>query len=98
MVDVSEWKAYKARRRAKAMIEGDYKEQYSKLRDYANEVRRCNPETTFALATDRTYVNQPPIFKRIYECIGAVKRGFLAGCRPIIGLDGCVTYFYLFLN
>ena len=52
MVDVSKWKAYKARRRAKAMIEGDYKEQYIKLRDYANEVRRCNPETTFALATD----------------------------------------------
>ena len=35
------------------------------------------------------YVDCPSIFKRIYECIGAMKRGFLSGCRPIIGLDVC---------
>ncbi|XP_074327546.1 uncharacterized protein LOC141665460 [Apium graveolens] len=27
-------------------------------------------------------------FKRIYICIGPVREGFKAGCRPIIGLDG----------
>ncbi|XP_028788237.1 uncharacterized protein LOC114744204 [Neltuma alba] len=89
MVGVSVWKAYMARKRAKAIIDGDYKEQYLKLRDYCNEVRKCNPEATFALVTDEPHMDRPPVFKRIYECIGAVKRGFLAGCRPIIGLDGC---------
>ena len=33
--------------------------------------------------------NIQPIFERIYICLGACKRGFLAGCRPVIGLDGC---------
>ena len=89
MVDISQWKAYKARKRAKAMVEGDYKEQYHKLKDYANEVIRCSPETTFILVNDQPFIDRPPMFRRIYECIGAVKRGFLAGCRPIIGLDGC---------
>ncbi|XP_028779040.1 uncharacterized protein LOC114735508 [Neltuma alba] len=89
MVDVSVWKAYMARKKAKALIDGDYKEQYHKLRDYCNEVRKCNLGTTFALLTDQPCVNHPPVFKRLYECIGAVKRGFVAGCRPIIGLDGC---------
>lgn len=28
-------------------------------------------------------------FKRIYVCFDACKRGWLEGCRPIIGLDGC---------
>ncbi|XP_020971854.1 uncharacterized protein LOC110268988 [Arachis ipaensis] len=26
---------------------------------------------------------------RMYMCLDAVKKGFLAGCRPIIGVDGC---------
>lgn len=28
-------------------------------------------------------------FQRIYVCFGALKRGFLEGCRKIIGLDWC---------
>ncbi|CAL2233963.1 unnamed protein product [Prunus armeniaca] len=30
-----------------------------------------------------------PKFQRLYVCLGATKEGFKAGCRPIIGLDGC---------
>ncbi|KAL4316578.1 hypothetical protein AHAS_Ahas15G0299100 [Arachis hypogaea] len=26
---------------------------------------------------------------RMYMCLNSVKQGFLAGCRPIIGVDGC---------
>ena len=29
------------------------------------------------------------VFKRMYVCLYACKRGFLAGCRPLIGIDGC---------
>lgn len=25
----------------------------------------------------------------MYVCIDACKRGFVAGCRPLVGLDGC---------
>ncbi|XP_024200432.1 uncharacterized protein LOC112203741 [Rosa chinensis] len=27
--------------------------------------------------------------RRMYVCLGALKRGFRAGCRPIFGFDGC---------
>ncbi|CAL9017841.1 unnamed protein product [Prunus brigantina] len=30
-----------------------------------------------------------PKFQRLYVCLRAAKEGFKAGCRPIIGLDGC---------
>ena len=28
-------------------------------------------------------------FKRLYICLEGYKKGFLAGCRPFIGLDAC---------
>ncbi|KAL0362155.1 UNVERIFIED_CONTAM: hypothetical protein Scaly_1170700 [Sesamum calycinum] len=33
--------------------------------------------------------SNPPIFDKMYVCLSALKNGFLSGCRPIIGLDGC---------
>jgi hypothetical protein len=32
---------------------------------------------------------EPPTFQRIYVCLDALKKGFLAGCRRVVGLDGC---------
>lgn len=29
------------------------------------------------------------LFKRFYRCLGAYKRGFIEGCRPIITVDDC---------
>lgn len=28
-------------------------------------------------------------FKRFYVCVGPLKAGFMSGCRPLLGLDGC---------
>lgn len=35
--------------------------------------------------------NPPPIFQRmyIYICLQPCKQGFLAGCIPLLGVDGC---------
>ncbi|BFG26285.1 hypothetical protein CerSpe_125590 [Prunus speciosa] len=30
-----------------------------------------------------------PIFHRMYVCFAALKKGFIQGCRPVVGLDGC---------
>jgi len=30
-----------------------------------------------------------PQLHRIYICLDACKKGFKAGCRPFIGLEGC---------
>ncbi|KAL3516233.1 hypothetical protein ACH5RR_023135 [Cinchona calisaya] len=32
-----------------------------------------------------------PRFMRFYWALGLLKRGFMVGCRPIVGLDGCHT-------
>ena len=34
-------------------------------------------------------VTDKPVFERIYVCLEGYKRGFLAGCRRVVGLDGC---------
>ncbi|CAB4279374.1 unnamed protein product [Prunus armeniaca] len=34
-------------------------------------------------------VELPPLFQRLYVCLDACKKGFLTGCRPIIGVDEC---------
>lgn len=29
------------------------------------------------------------VFQRLYIFLGPLKKGFLEGCRPFVGLDGC---------
>ncbi|XP_028804292.1 uncharacterized protein LOC114759297 [Neltuma alba] len=89
MAVVSMPKAYWAQRKAKQAIEGDFVDEYKRLWDYNNEVLSKSPETTFKILTDRPFIDRAPRFKRLYLCLDAVKIGFLAACRPIIGLDGC---------
>ena len=37
----------------------------------------------------RVCLDDPPTFKYLFIYFEAVKRGFLEGCRPFIGVDGC---------
>jgi hypothetical protein len=41
------------------------------------------------MKVDRPNPDLPPKFGRLYVSLAAMKRGFLKGCRPIIGVDGC---------
>ena len=41
------------------------------------------------LAAEHGLATGLPYFERIYICLEGCKKGFLAGCRPIIGLDAC---------
>ncbi|XP_068328052.1 uncharacterized protein [Pyrus communis] len=86
----SEWnhgctkmKAYKALNKDFKIIEGKHAEQYTKLWDFVEEVRRTNPGSTVKLKLDEGR------FHMIYVCLEACKEGFKAGCRSLIGLDGC---------
>uniref|UniRef100_A0A2N9FZE3 SWIM-type domain-containing protein n=1 Tax=Fagus sylvatica TaxID=28930 RepID=A0A2N9FZE3_FAGSY len=84
-VELSRSKAYRAKQYAKVLIEGSYLEQYRRVRDYCEELMRTNPGTTA-----KVDVHVPgQQFKRLYVCLDGCKKGFLAGCRPIIGLDAC---------
>ncbi|PKI76697.1 hypothetical protein CRG98_003006 [Punica granatum] len=74
---IEEWK----------MILGSMEEHYNLLHPYIGELRRVNNTSLFELVLDRTHV--PARFERSYIDFDNLKQGFLRGCRPIIGLDGC---------
>ncbi|KAF0932675.1 hypothetical protein E2562_011973 [Oryza meyeriana var. granulata] len=61
--------------------------QYQKLYNYQLELLKSNPGST--VVVNREVDVDPPVFKRIYMCLDACKKGFLAGCRKVIGLNGC---------
>ncbi|XP_061362271.1 uncharacterized protein LOC133306022 [Gastrolobium bilobum] len=83
-------KVTKALHKAKARIEGCEKEQYAKLRDYLGELLRSNPGSTCQMQViPQPDPQAPPIFSKLYICLDACNRGFKAGCKPLIGLDGC---------
>uniref|UniRef100_A0A8R7Q3N5 SWIM-type domain-containing protein n=1 Tax=Triticum urartu TaxID=4572 RepID=A0A8R7Q3N5_TRIUA len=63
------------------------KGQYSRIFDYQLELLRSNPGSTVEVKLEPNQVK--PIFQRIYICLEACKKGFMAGCRKVIGLDGC---------
>nr|CAH66619.1 OSIGBa0144C23.5 [Oryza sativa] len=61
--------------------------EYSKVFEYQAEILRSNPGSTVAICLDHEY--NWPVFQRMCVCFDACKKGFLAGCRKVIGLDGC---------
>ncbi|KAM3390893.1 hypothetical protein ACQJBY_012486 [Aegilops geniculata] len=90
-VDVSKSVAYRARRKAIKVVQGDQKEQYYRLRDYLQVVLDTNPSSRCVVTTFEDPENPAPTprFKYMFYCLHASKQGFLNGCRPFIGLDGC---------
>ncbi|GKA98549.1 mutator type transposase [Tanacetum coccineum] len=90
-VGVSNMKAFRAKRIASDIMIGSYREQCSLLREYTQELINQNPGTTIQID-----VQQEPnpksltrTFRRVYVCLGAIKQGFRACGREILGLDGC---------
>ncbi|XP_076935791.1 uncharacterized protein LOC143602638 [Bidens hawaiensis] len=82
-------KAYRAKMLAKEHINGNFIGQYGLLRDYIEELKRTNPDTTVKLeleeCSDPTSGTRQ--FKRIYVCLGSLKKGFKAIGRDLLGLD-----------
>ncbi|KAJ9552484.1 hypothetical protein OSB04_016529 [Centaurea solstitialis] len=90
MMKVSQDKTFRAKTMAIKKVRGDYAEQYTYLRDYICELQRINPETTVKLEVERevNISSTTRQFKRIYICLGVLKKGFKAGLRNLLGLDG----------
>jgi alpha-galactosidase len=65
------------------------KGQYKLLYNYQLELLRSNPGSTVVVRKDLDYEDH--VFQRMYICLGALKKGFLAGCRKVVGLDGCFS-------
>ncbi|XBI54171.1 hypothetical protein VPH35_036262 [Triticum aestivum] len=58
----------------------------SRVFDYHLELIRSNPGSTVAVTLDPDEHN---VFERMYVCLDGCKKGFMAGCRRVVGLDGC---------
>ncbi|XP_011078638.1 uncharacterized protein LOC105162328 [Sesamum indicum] len=65
----------------------DVKEQYARLYDYFHTVVKHNPRSSIIMKLNKE-VN-PPVLQRMYFCLRGMRDGFIEGCRPLIGLDGC---------
>ncbi|XP_021994149.1 uncharacterized protein LOC110890805 [Helianthus annuus] len=87
---VSRMKAFRAKSLASKEVQGDNKEQYSRLRDYIMELQSANPDTTVHIEVESEPNPDSPtrVFKRIYICLGPLKLGFKECGRDILGLDG----------
>ncbi|XP_072056327.1 uncharacterized protein [Arachis hypogaea] len=60
--------------------------QYGLVREYAETLLKSNPGSIVKIGT---YLQEEdPIFEKMYVCLDGCKRGFKAGYRPLIGLDG----------
>ncbi|XP_071928158.1 uncharacterized protein [Coffea arabica] len=89
MINVSVAKIRRAKRCAKDEMLGTDMEQYHHLWSYAATIRETNPGSTVKIKLDTAEEGSQGTFQRLYYCLYACKQGFLDGCRPIIGLDGC---------
>jgi len=88
-VEVSRSQMYRGRKKAGKRLYGCLGEQYGRLWDYCETLRHTNPGSCVMLKVEKTNPNLPAKFHRLYMSLAAMKKGFLEGCRPVIGLDGC---------
>ncbi|XP_043724216.1 uncharacterized protein LOC122671178 [Telopea speciosissima] len=75
---------YRAKRKA---IEGSRKDQYKLLPRYLEAIVKWNPGSIVHLTTQSLPI-QPPVFERLFVSFNSMRKGFIEGCRPFIGLDG----------
>ncbi|KAH0668755.1 hypothetical protein KY289_023248 [Solanum tuberosum] len=67
---------------------GDFIEEFARLYDYAKELKSTNPGTTVVVRTSKNTIPGKEVFQGIYIFLGALKSGWMEGCRRIIGFDG----------
>ncbi|GKC05382.1 hypothetical protein Tco_0996992 [Tanacetum coccineum] len=88
LINVSLGQVRRAKQRALYDFEGGLIEHYGKLWDYRDQLLKTNPGSTVKFDVDEVSGGKT-YFKRFYVCFKAMKHGWTAGCRKVIGLDGC---------
>ncbi|KAL6223292.1 hypothetical protein ACLB2K_006679 [Fragaria x ananassa] len=70
---VSCQQVYRTKVDALNQLELCMKEKYAKVQDYAQELRRVDPNTTVDIKCDFNNLEKQLVFKRMYICLGALK-------------------------
>ena len=88
-LEVSMQKVLRAKRIAVRGIRKEFKLQFTMLRDYVQELQKRNPNTTVVIHVERPAEDTLPTreFKRLYVCLGALKEGFKACQRQLLGIN-----------
>ncbi|XP_057452869.1 uncharacterized protein LOC130744726 [Lotus japonicus] len=79
---------YRARKRVRQDSKGVHALSYNDLPAWANLAKDTNPGSIIKLELEPR-INKNPEFKRFFVCLDAMKKGFVRGCRPWFGIDGC---------
>lgn len=88
-VEIPGTRAFKARKLARQLIEGDSSKQYSLLWSYNAEIKRASKGNNCKLDIETPGPGLQPRFGRYYICFDGCKKAINNACRPFIGLDGC---------
>ncbi|KAL0442115.1 UNVERIFIED_CONTAM: hypothetical protein Sradi_0150400 [Sesamum radiatum] len=83
---------YRAKKKAMESIEGSYAESFGRMSYYADLVLEKNEGSVVTLQCDVDEIeaiHSTPIFKRFFLGLSALRDGFLEGCSPFLGFDGC---------
>ena len=77
-IQITRHQMFRAKQQVVKRIQGDCKEQFRLLRDYAEELIRSNPGTIVKIDVETEPNPSSPTrqFRRIYICLGDLKRGF----------------------
>ncbi|KAL8555093.1 hypothetical protein ACS0TY_003045 [Phlomoides rotata] len=89
-LDVHRKKCFRAKHMALTKLRGTVGEHYAYLRPYCAELLRVEPEGRFEFLLD-----DHGQLERFFVGFSALKQGFLAGCRLLLGLDGCFLKTFL---
>ncbi|TXG60270.1 hypothetical protein EZV62_014843 [Acer yangbiense] len=84
-VIVDTQRLYKAKKRALDVLLKDHEACFKHLRAYAIMVLQCNPGSVAYIHL----LENTTTFQRIFVSFKTQRKGFLEGCRPFLGLDGC---------
>ncbi|XP_021748534.1 uncharacterized protein LOC110714338 [Chenopodium quinoa] len=78
---------YKVKAVSRVQMHGGFAESYALLPRYAEIIKATNPGSYAIITWTANTGNQAPQFKACFFSFAASVKGFLGGCRPIIGMD-----------
>ncbi|KAK3211292.1 hypothetical protein Dsin_015998 [Dipteronia sinensis] len=78
-------KLYNVKHRLMSQLMSEYNSSFRYLRQYSYTLNQTNPGTAIHIKIQKPHST----FYRLFLSFQAQKQGFLEGCRPFIGLDGC---------
>ncbi|KAF3647913.1 SNF1-related protein kinase regulatory subunit beta-3 [Capsicum annuum] len=88
-LNVSYTKMKRVKRIILEKLDGSFIDDFNKLEVYAQELRDTNPGSNIVINISKDVLVQGKRrFLRMYVSFEALKRGWISGLRPFIGLDG----------